>query len=223
MPLAILQPVLIPDLYDIALMQKADTVVLQDNEPWSRKGRTHRAMIRTPDKTQYLNIPVRTEDRKKLIHKVRIDHDQDWLSPVLKALRYNYRNSIYYDFYEPEIHADFRKGEEFSRLISFSDYLKSRIFQYLELDIDAALLYGSEMENYNSDPDQLAQNLGDETYYQEHDARHYQRQGQNRSEPAFSHPVYRQHFEGFEPGCCLLDLLFQYGPESFRVIDQIDR
>lgn len=220
MTLALLQPVFIPDLYDVAVMQKSDMIVIQDNEPWSRKGRTHRAMIRTPDGTQYLNVPVKTEDRKKPIRDVRIDQSGDWISPILKALKYNYRNSIYYDFYEPEIRADFQKGKEFIKLISFSNYLKKRIFEFLELKIDAAWMYGSEMENYSSKPDTLAQHLGAGTYYQEHDARHYQRQGKNRSVPDFTHPVYRQHFEGFEPGCCILDLLFQYGPESFRVIDK---
>jgi hypothetical protein len=35
--------------------------------------------------------------------------------------------------------------------------------------------------------------------------------------PSLPHPVYRQHFGGFEPGCCLLDLLFEVGPECWRL------
>jgi hypothetical protein len=34
---------------------------------------------------------------------------------------------------------------------------------------------------------------------------------------SISYPVYRQHFGGFEPGCCLLDLLFEEGPECWRM------
>jgi hypothetical protein len=218
MKLAILQPVLVPDLYDLAIIQAADTIVYQDSEQWSRKGRTHRAMIRTPDGTDYLNIPVMTRDRKKPIRDVRIDHSGNWIDTWLRSLEFNYRNSVYYDFYEPEIRADIESGHQFELLLDFSLFFRRRLFQFLEIEIPAKVLYSGSMEKYSSDPDQLALSLGADIYYQEHDSRHYQRQGVKGSIFPFQHPVYRQHFEGFEPYCCLLDLLFQYGPESFRVI-----
>lgn len=221
MHLAVLQPVLIPDLHDIALMKAANRVVIQDSEQWSRKGRTHRALIRTPEGTQYLNMPVKTEDRKKPIREVRIEHSESWTDLILRALKYNYSNSVYYDFYEPEIRADITKGKYFEYLMPFSSHLRNRIFTYLEIEIKAEIEYCSELPEYHSDPDRLAKNLEVDAYFQEHDARHYQRQGKNRSDLPFKHPEYRQHFKGFEPYCCLLDLLFQYGPESFRVIDQL--
>lgn len=223
MSFAILQPVLIPDLHDISLMKTADIVVVQDSETWSRKGRTHRAVIRTPEGTDYLNVPVVSADKKKEIRHVRINQDINWIDPILRALKFNYSNSVYYDFYEPEIASLFNEGREFKYLVDFSNRLKGQLFEFLELDeeINAKFLKSSTMESYNPDPDTLKSNLGADTYYQEHDSRHYQRQGQNKSELPFSHPVYRQHFEGFEPYCCILDLLFQYGPESFRVIDKV--
>jgi len=219
MTLAILQPVFIPDLYDLAMMQSADRIVLQDCEPWSRKGRTHRALVRTPAGTQYLNIPVKTDDRSKPICEVRIDHTEDWISSILKTLKYNYSNSVYYDFYEPEIHSDFREADHFDYLLPFTLHLRERLFRYLEIELKADILFGSTMESYDSDPDLLAEKLGADAYFQEHDARHYQRQGDKRNQCPFNHPVYRQHFDGFEPNCCLLDLLFQYGPESFKIIE----
>lgn len=221
MKLAILQPVLIPDLHDLAVMLAADTIVYQDSERWSRKGRTHRALIRTPDGTDYLNVPVVTSDRKKPINRVRIDHSEKWIEPILRSLEFNYRNSVWYDFYEPEIRADVETGSQFELLLDFSLFLRRRIFQFLEVEISAKTLFSNHIENYTSDPDQLAHSLGANTYWLEHDARHYQRRGKNRSEFQFKHPEYRQHFEGFEPYCCLLDLLFQYGPESFRILSHL--
>lgn len=223
MPFAILQPVLIPDLHDIAVMKAVDRVVIQNREPWSRKGRTHRAVIRTPDGTDYLNVPVVSEDKKKEIRHVRIDQDKNWIEPILRSLKFNYSSSVYYDFYEPEIASLFREGKEFNYLISFSEHIKNRLFEFLEIkdEIKAEFLLSSEMATYDSDPDRLSSILSDDVYFQEHDARHYQRQGESRSKLPFEHPTYRQHFDGFEPYCCVLDLLFQYGPESFRVIDQV--
>jgi len=77
------------------------------------------------------------------------------------------------------------------------------------------------MDAYDSDPEKMMEKMDAKKYYQEHDARHYQRQGKTKSDLSFKHPAYRQHFDGFEPYCCILDLLFQYGPESFRVIDKV--
>jgi len=221
MKLAILQPVLIPDLHDLAIMFSVDQIVFQDSEQWSRKGRTHRAVIRSPEGTDYMSVPVMTADKKKQINQVRINHGREWITPLLRALKFNYSNSVYYDFYEPEIRADIETGHNFEYLLDFSLFLKKRLFQFLELEIPAEIHFSSGMGEYTSDPDKLADKLGADLYYQEHDARHYQRQGENRSKIDFTHPEYRQHFEGFEPYCCLYDLLFQYGPESFRIFDEL--
>lgn len=223
MPFAILQPVLIPDLHDVAVMKAADKVIIQDSETWSRKGRTHRALIRTPEGTDYLNVPIVSADKKKDIRHVRINQDKNWVDPNLRALKFNYSNSVYYDFYEPEIASLFSEGRDFKYLVDFSSHLKRRLFEFLEFgeEIDAEFQTSSTMNSYDSNPDVLKTNIGADTYYQEHDSRHYQRQGKANSELPFKHPEYRQHFEGFEPYCCILDLLFQYGPESFRVIDEL--
>lgn len=219
--LSILQPVLIPNLHDLATMLLSEQIVLQDSEPWSRKGRVHRAKIRTPQGTNYLNIPLKTEDRNKQIREIRIDHTKKWISLILYSLEYNYRNSVYYDYYEPEIRADFESGSDHEFLLPFVLYLRKRILSFLNISLNSTITFSSNLENYNSDPDQLAANLKADLYYQEPGARHYQRQGHSQTLFVFNHPVYRQHFDGFFPDCCLLDLLFQYGPESYRVIDQL--
>lgn len=221
MTLGILQPALLPDLHDLAVMMNSDTVLIQDSEQWSRKGRSHRAVIRTPDGTDYISVPVSTSDKKKPINEVGINHQTDWIPQLLRSLEFNYRNSVYYDFYEPEIRADIEQGFQFELLLDFSLFLRRRLFQYLELPLESDIIWSSTFPEYDSNPDITAKKLGAKTYYQEHDARHYQRQGKNQSVLPFSHPVYRQHFQGFEPYCCLYDLLFQYGPESFRILDEV--
>lgn len=219
MKLALLSPQFAPNLYDLAIMLKADRIVLQDVEQWSRKSRVHRAQIRTPKGTQWINIPILTEDRKKAIKDVRIDHSEDWITPLLRSIRYNYRNSVYYDFYEPEINADFRSATGYEYLMPFILHIQKRLLQFMELSVDYE--FASDLDEYTSNPDELVQRLGADTLFQEHDSRHYLRQAENKSEPEFQHPMYRQHFEGFEPWCCILDVLFQFGPESFKITDKL--
>jgi len=219
MKLALLTPCFAPDLYYLAALLQADRAVLQDVEKFSRKSRIHRARIRTPGGTQWINIPVRTEDRSKPVNQVRIDHSQDWITPLLRALNFNYRNSIYFDFYEPEITADFQKAIDFEFLMAFNNYFRNRLFTFLYLDKE--LESASYITEYSSDPDLFAERIGADVIYQEYKSRHYQRQAKRRKDPDFIHPVYRQHFEDFEPWCSVLDVLFQYGPTSFQVLDQL--
>jgi len=217
--LALLLPQFAPNLYDLATMLQADQIILQDVERWSRKSRVHRAKIRTPEGTQWINIPIKTEDRKKPINKVRIDHERDWITPLLRSLEYNYRNSIYYDFYEPEIKADFKSAVDYTYLQPFILYILKRLLRFMDIRIEMKL--ASELECYTSDPNVLAKRMHADKLFQEFDSRHYQRQAEEKSNPQFSHPSYHQHFEGFEPNCCILDVLFQFGPESFRLTDKL--
>ncbi|MDX1638605.1 MAG: WbqC family protein [Balneolaceae bacterium] len=221
MKLALLLPQFAPNLYDLAIMLNADRVILADEEQWSRKSRVHRAKIREPNGTLWINIPVRTEDRNKAIKEVRIDHGEDWITPLLRSLEYNYRNSIYYDFYEPEIRADFESAADYEYLLPFVLHIQKRLLQFLELEQQISRELSSEVPEYHSDPDEFARRLGARTLYQEHDSRHYLRQAETgiKAELPFEHPTYHQHFEGFEPLCSILDLLFQFGPESFRITD----
>lgn len=219
MKLTLLLPQLAPNLYDLAAMLQSDRIILQDVEQWSRKSRVHRALIRTPEGTQWINIPVRTEDRKKAIKDVRIDHSREWILPLLRSLKYNYSNSIYYDFYEPEIRADFESATEFTYLMPFVLHIQQRLFRFMEINIQCK--FASGLKEYSSNPDHLAATLGADTLFQEHDSRHYQRQAKMKTDLAFEHPTYHQHFEGFEPWCSVFDVLFQFGPESFRITDQL--
>lgn len=221
MKLALLFPQFAPNLYDLAVMLQADRLILLDVERWSRKSRIHRAQIRAPEGTQWINIPVRTEDRKKAVNEVRIDHAGDWMTPLLRSLEYNYRNSIYYDFYEPEIKADFESATDYEHLMPFVLYIQGRLLRFMDISLDYEL--ASAVPDYTSDPDALAERVGADILLQEYDSRHYQRQAKQRAEPDFDHPRYHQHFEGFEPWCSLLDVLFQFGPESFRIIDPLKR
>ncbi|MCW9707475.1 WbqC family protein [Fodinibius salsisoli] len=220
MKLALLFPQFAPNLYDLSIMLQANRIILLDVEQWSRKSRIHRAKIRVPNGSRWINIPLRTEDRKNAVGEVRMDHSEDWVTPLLRTIEYNYRNSIYYDFYEPEIKAEFKSAYDFTYLMDFVLHIQSRLFRFMDINIEYEL--ASEVEEYTSNPNALVESLGADTLFQEHDSRHYQWQAEQKAEPKFEHPEYHQHFENFEPWCSILDILFQFGPESFKITDQLN-
>ena len=81
-------------------------------------------------------------------------------------------------------------------------------------------MMSSEIEEYDSDPEVLKEHFEAEKYYQEHDARHYQRQGKNKESCRLNIPITDSTLMVSNP-TAVFDLLFQYGPESFRVFDEV--
>lgn len=239
--IALLLPGYSPGLAWMARALNADRVILDDIHPFSRKGKVHRTKIRTPDGHQWLTIPFVSEDRRKPINKVRIDHRRPWLRHHLQALEYNYRNSPYFDYYEPEIRVDFETASENVFLLDAVRHLMQR--QWLYLELSASVEWASELVGKKYDPvyhytlrhrshhtdrhKSERRTLRNRVIaWQEPDSRNYQiphpLAGQNDSvEPFFHIPEYRQHFSGFIPGCGLFDLLFEYGPDAWQVLDEL--
>jgi len=218
-------PSVFPDLLHLAVLLHGDQSFYLIDEPFSRKSLAHRALIRNPAGTQWLTLPIRTEDRKKPLKDVRLDQSQPWNKHIMKVLMTSYGNSVYFDFYEPEIRADLEQAAGFKHLWDVIQFLNLRLFRYLELGnilSDKVMAVDTKTFNQTIKVQQKTQPV---QLWIEPRGRYYRKLGNvgsaSVSEPAFSLPVYHQHFTGFEPGCCLLDILFQYGPLTFQIFDQI--
>lgn len=217
--LALITPQFAPNLFDLVSMLKADRVILLDVEKWSRKGRTHRIEVRAEVGTQWLNLPILSEDRKSATKDVRLETSQRWFKPFWNTLAYNYNNATYFDYYADELRHDIEMVYEFEKLLDFNLYFFKRILTYLEIDIQFEL--ASNVEGYSTHPDECLKNLGFETLYLEHQSKNYQRQSTKAEQAVKEYPLYRQAFPGFEPNCSVLDLLLNVGVESFRVINPL--
>ncbi|MEQ9091099.1 MAG: WbqC family protein [Balneola sp.] len=219
MILTILTPQFAPNLYDLASMLKADRVIFTDVEKWSRKGRTHRAEIRNEEDSQWVNLPVLSDDRKKAIKDVRLDHSQLWFEPLWNAILHNYKNATYFDHFEDELYHDIQQANEFEHLLEFNLYFFGRLLRYLEIEINYEL--ASRVEGYSTFPDETMRNLSADTLYLEHQSKNYQRQTKHAEIALEKHPVYGQAYPGFVEGCSILDLLLNKGVESFRILEKL--
>ena len=251
---ALLLPGYSPDLAWLARALNADRVILDDLHPFSRKSRVHRTKIRTPDGHQWLTIPFVSDDRRKPIRHVRIDDRRPWLRHHLQALEFNYRNSPYFDFYEPEIRADLETAAGCVFLVDAVRHMMVRQWTYLEFpefpqwasDLVPGMDAGIDAGTDPSPGPTLYDLVADDrtVVWQEPDSRNYQKPHPDAAQPdavqndavqnaaaqpnavqndavqpVIQIPEYRQHFPGFVPGCGLLDLLFEYGPDSWQVLD----
>jgi hypothetical protein len=217
--LALLTPQFAPNLYDLASMLKAEQVIFTDVEKWSRKGRTHRAEIRNEEGTQWINLPILSEDRKKAIKDVRLDHDQQWFDSFWNAIHHNYRNATYFDHFEDELYHDIQQVYEFELLIDFNTYFFDQLCTYLEIDINYE--WSSMVEGYSTFPDNTLSNLNADIIYLEHQSKNYQRQSEKAEIALKKHPKYTQAYPEFISGCSILDLLLNKGVESFRILEKL--
>ncbi|MCC5927312.1 MAG: WbqC family protein [Bacteroidetes bacterium] len=242
-------PTAFPDLYWLTRCVNSDLLLIDDTQPFNRKSRIHRGKIRNATGVQWIYIPIHPEDRKIPLREARVDTTTDWLTPLLRSLEFAYRNSIYYDFYEPEIYTDFSAASKIERYLEAINYLNSRLWEYLELSKPANLVYISELE---ADAEAFSRTMPDTSdevqLFPEFNSSNYLKMpvtDQNRLEEYFSkdkkihvigshsynerteqelisaHPVYRQHFGGFQEGCSLYDVLFEVGPEFWKIYDTL--
>ena len=215
---ALILPPFLPNLYDLAVMFNGNPVIVADHQRFSRKSRVHRGRIRTPDgESQWLTLPIPSDERRSPLHSVTIA-DTSGSGEWIKQLTYCYSNAPYFDFLIEELKADLSEAEQFSLLTDVTGYIFSRLARYLELP-EISMTKASQMKEWDDNPDQLARNLNASEVYQEHRSRHYLRQAECRTDPDVHIPEYRQTGTGFVPWCCLFDLLFEYGPEAFRITD----
>lgn len=189
-------------------MMKADQVILLDTDTWSRKGRTHRALIRGEEDTQWINIPIRTADKKKPINEVRIDPSDPWFEAFWNAILHNYSNSMYFDHLQDELYANLEEASKAAKLIDFDLTVFRTLIQLMEIDLPFDL---ASETNFCVDEHRIV--------YQEYSSKNYIRQMERADQALTRHPEYRQTQPGFEPGCSCLDLLLNYGGESFKVLE----
>lgn len=221
MRLALIQPQFAPNLFDLSAMLKADLVVWNDLEQWHRKGRTHRAAIKGEHGLQWINIAVITEDRKKPIREVRIDQEEEWIEPFWNALHHNYTEATWYDFFAEELEADINQFAEFEKLIDLNQWFFGKLMRYLEFEVDYKL--ASQIPDFDPNPDVFVDRIGANILFQEHESRHYQWRSDAAKDPLDMHPKYSQIGDDFVTELSILDLLFNEGKESFRVLEKLKR
>lgn len=213
MSISILQPCLIPDLYYIASLMKSDSIFIESNANWSRKGRSHRFQIRISDGLNWLTLPILSEDKKKTIQEVRIDHsDSTWIKKMLKTLECAYRNSIYYDHYDLELAADFQEISKMDLLIDAINYMNKRLWIYLDWQPESTKFVGSIEKLFKKES---------AIVYMEENGKNFQYPYKSPTSSLKEYPIYRQHFGEFIAPCCVLDLLFEIGNEAYKVLDSL--
>jgi len=184
----------------------------------------NRNKLRTPDGWVWLTIPVNTKsNHSTLINELKIVHDSNWQLKHFNAIKMNYSKSKYFKKYISFFEDLYNKN--WILLVDIID----EIFYFIikELNLEKKILKSSLL-GVEGNKDDLILNLckaiEGKTYIsgplgREYlDEKKFRDQGTEVIYHDYQHPVYDQTYKGFEPYMSVIDLLFNYGDDSLKIL-----
>lgn len=224
---AIHQPNYLPWLGYFYKMEECDVFVFLDAVQFPRgQSFANRNRIKVHNGTTWLTVPVTLpdgEEGKATYNEVAFATDK-WKRKHLKTLQMNYKRSPYYDEIYPLIEEQLHRHDDF---VELNIGLITVCTQYLGLQTDTIRL--SELPGSFGEKTQLIVDIcdaldahvylsgtgggkeyNDEALLQEH--------GIELRYSQFTHPEYPQPWGDFEPNLSIIDLLFNCGPKSRKIL-----
>ncbi len=223
MIVSIHQPQYLPWLGYIHKMDQADAFVFLDTVHFKKNEWQNRNRIKTASGPQWLTVPV-IHSFGQAIEEVRINDTVRWQKKQSQALVTNYGKAGYFEEISGLLSSIWER--EWVGLSELNVFAARTIAGYL--GVNTELFLASEMGELPDHPDErligIVKLLGTTTYiagaggrsYMEMER--YEKRGVEVVFQEFNHPVYPQLFGDFVPNLSVVDLLFNCGPESLRII-----
>ncbi|MGA3206904.1 MAG: WbqC family protein [Syntrophales bacterium] len=217
------QPQYLPWLGYFDKIDKADVFVLLDNVQFKKNEVQNRNKIKTAAGGQWLTVPVMYHF-PQLINEVEINNRERWQNKQQQALISNYKKAPHWNALEPFFTDLFQS--QWQTISQLNIYVVKKLVEIL--GIKTPLHIASEMGKFPEDPDErliaITKYFGTDTYLAGSGGRNYMdmdRYDRNSIKVLFQdyrHPVYEQLFGDFLPYMSVIDLIFNHGDESLRIL-----
>lgn len=222
--IGILQPGYLPWMGFFEQLYRSDAFVLYDDVQYDKNGWRNRNRIKTAHGPLWLTVPVLTRGRpSQKINEAMIDPKENWPKKHLKALEVNYGPAPHFKDYFPAFESILSKKWE--RLADLCVGLIKKIGELLE--IRTPLFRSSELGIPGEREERLikiCQKFGARIFYEGEAGKNYidtekfKKQGVQVQFQEYRHPVYPQLHGEFISHLSIVDLLFNHGPESLKIL-----
>lgn len=205
---------------------KSDTFILVDDFQYVKQGHQNRNYIKTSEGALWLTIPVSDFNQGDMIRDIKVSN-HDFIKQHLGAIRGAYAKAKYFDQYFTQIEELYISCKDKEKLMDISllffnffiEILKpnTKIVQIKDLDV---ALTDEPTHRIAS----MCKAVEADIYLSGDGARDYllsevlEEKGINLEWQNFKHPVYNQLWGEFLPNMCILDALFNIGPELKNII-----
>ena len=220
------QPGYLPWLGFFHKLLISDVYVAFDDVQYEKNSYNNRNKIKISQGECWLTVPIITKGKSKetLINNAQIDNKQNWAKKHLKTIQANYSKSNFYKDYFWFFEETYNKNWEV-----LSD-LNMHILKWLlkELKIDVEVVLSSELKDKKSKKDKLVLEickvLDTNIYVSGTLGKDYLNIDDFKKEEIdvyfqeYKHPIYSQLWGDFIPNMSIIDLLFNHGKESKKII-----
>lgn len=231
MVVAIHQPMYLPWLPYFGKVAAADVFVFFDDVQYPRsRSFFNRNLVKTPQGSLYLTVPVTGKGDKPLVHEVEIDQSQQWQSRHWRTVSHNYAKAAAFDRYRDELEQVF-SGREWKRLADLNIALIELMSSFF--GIETMLRRSSELGVSRRLPApqqivEIVKKVGGDVYLSGTGEGSRRTVEEDRFEDEdiqvrwFSCETteYPQLWGDFLPNLSALDLLLNCGGESFKSVVQ---
>lgn len=224
-----MQPVYLPWLGYFEQMALCDEFMFLDDVQYTKQDWRNRNRIRTKDGSMWLTIPIKRGKLGQLLNETQINHQLKWHRKHLAALEMNYKPCYYYEEVIGIYETVFSTRPQ--RLIDLTMPLIKAFAQYMS--IETVFTRSSDLDIKSSDKPEnnkqgrvieLCNLRGADIFYTGPSAQDYIEDDVFTNagvKPVFQnyiHPVYEQHFSGFESHMSIIDLLMNYGSDALEIL-----
>ncbi|MCK5305945.1 MAG: WbqC family protein [Candidatus Omnitrophica bacterium] len=222
MILTIHQPQYIPWIGYFDKIDKADKFVILDDVQYKKNEWQNRNKVRAAKGGRWFTVPVIYKFGQK-INEVKIDNSKNWRKKHYKTLIINYNKTPYFKNHEPFFRKSYECNWEY--LVDINIHFIKYLIK--SLGITTKLMRSSSLAIKGQRTERLVEickKLEANTYISGEGARAYldlSRFKQSKIEVIFQnfqHPIYTQAYDNFEPFMSVVDLLFNCGDESLKVL-----
>jgi hypothetical protein len=217
------QPNYLPYLGFFEKASNAGVLIIYDNTQYKTDDFQNRNKIRTKNGWQWLTVPV-SHSFGDLIKDVKINNSVRWARKHWMAIQSSYSKAPFFKDYKDVFEEIYKK--EWTNLSELNTALIGRLFESFK--INTKIIIGSELLDLECksthalidfckavSADTYIAGAGGKDYM---DMELFDKAGIKVIFQDFKHPPYKQAYPGFEPYMCALDLLFNYGEESLKIM-----
>lgn len=226
--LLITQPTFIPWLGYFDLIDQSETTVFLDDVKFSKQSWQQRNNFKTPLGLKPFTVPVTFDkDKPKLINEVLISNSSNLTRKFENFLISNYNKSKFFNKYMDDVIKIFSQNVKKGKLIDLNYNFIIWIMELLQ--IKKKIFFSSRLEsrkNKSSKIIEICKQLKYSNYlstmgsleYLSKDLALFKKNKISIFIHNYKHPIYKQNFNKFDEYACILDLIFNEGESSYKII-----
>ncbi len=220
-----MQPTYLPWIGYFALMKSVDVFIILDSVQFSKRSWQQRNQIKTESGAKWLTVPVISKGKKdQLIADVKIDYSSKFPESHINMIEQNYRKSPFFSDFSEVFFNVLREKHEYLSHLSIDLILLIREL----LGIKTIIKYSSDFLTKGSKDELLAElceHVGATEYISPPGSKVYLDDSDSfikRNIPVkyfnYKHINYPQLHGEFIQYMSVIDLLFNYGPQSKNIL-----